>query len=176
MKSNTLDINSWINRASKAKSEAHKILARYNSGHSKAIILKDLLVKLDGIPIDIQSYFSESIKCLEYELSRASIVFSWAGFFQVFSEKLFNSYGDEIRKNRNKWQFKDLTELMENYPESQIIDLSKDVGLINKSFLRVLQGQLSTRNRCAHPTLYKPSINSAIGFVDDMISQSIKYL
>jgi hypothetical protein len=39
-----------------------------------------------------------------------------------------------------------------------------------------LQGQLSTRNQCAHPTLYKPSLNSAIGYVDEMIRQTIEYL
>ncbi|TVO72259.1 hypothetical protein [Sedimenticola selenatireducens] len=168
-------IRQWAVKARNAEKEAHKILSKYESSKSRVVVLKDLLKKLDALPIDVKDYFSEAIECLERDLRRAASVMSWAGFFQVFSEKLYAAHEVDIRSLRTKWNFKDLTELKENYAEAQILDVAKEVKFINKALLRVLQGHLATRNQCAHPTLYKPSLNSCIGYVDEMINKTIQY-
>lgn len=118
----------------------------------------------------------EAISCLEYGLKRSAIVVAWAGFFQLFAEKLFAQHEAAVRTARPKWGFHDLADLMEQVPESQILDVAKDVRFHTKSELRVRQGQLSRRNQCAHPTLYRPSSNEAIGYVDEMIQQSLGYV
>ncbi|WP_040433323.1 hypothetical protein [Chlorobium ferrooxidans] len=166
----------WIARARKAERNAHSILSVHESAASRIVLLEDLLKKLSGAPIDVQEYFKESIRCLEYGLLKAAIVFSWAGHFEVFSEYLFIKHEVDIRNLRKNWSFKDLIELKEQYSESQILDVSKDVAYINRAQLRLLQGQLSQRNQCAHPTLYKPSVNVTIGYVDGMVSQSLNYM
>lgn len=126
--------------------------------------------------MDVQDYFSESITCLEQDLLRAAIVMSWAGHFHMYSEILFLNHEHDIRTIRPKWKFGDVNELKEGYPEAQLIDVAKEVKFTSKAKLRILQGQLSIRNQCAHPTLYRPSLNSAIGYVDEIISQTISYL
>ena len=166
----------WARKAKEAEKEAHQILSKYESSSSRVIVLKDLLKKLDALPLDIKNYFSEALECLERGLLRAASVMSWAGFFQVFSEKLYATHEADIRSVRSKWKFKDLTELKENYAESQILDVAKEVKFINKALLRVLQGHLATRNQCAHPTLYKPSLNSCVGYVDEMVNKTIQYM
>ncbi len=171
-----MDIGQWIFKAKQAEREAHEILAKHETSPSRVVLLEDLLKLLSGTPVDVQDYFRESITCLEQELFRAAIVMSWAGHFHVYSEELFTKHESDIKSLRTKWKFGDVNELKENYPEAQIIEVAKEVKFTSKAKLRVLQGQLSTRNQCAHPTLYKPSLNSAIGYVDEMVRQTIGYL
>ena len=166
----------WVSRARKATHEAHAILSLHESSPSRVVLLEELIKKLSGTPIDVQEYFKESIKCLESGLFRAAVVFSWAGHFDVYSEYLFRAYETDIKSIRKNWSFKDVVELRENYAESQILDVGKEVNFIKKSTLRILQGQLSQRNSCAHPTMYKPSMNATIGYVDQMVSQSLSYM
>ena len=166
----------WLYRARKATHKAHAILSIHESSPSRVVLLEDMVKRLSGTPIDVQDYFKESIKCLESGLFRAAVVFSWAGHFDVYSEYLYKAYESDIKSARNNWGFKDVVELREKYAESQILDVGKEVNFIKKADLRMLQGQLSQRNRCAHPTMYKPSMNATIGYVDQMVTQSLSYM
>lgn len=166
----------WISKARKAQRAGHQVLAFHESAASRVVLLEDLVKKLSGAPIDVQEYFRESARCLEHGLFKASIVFSWTGHFSVFAEYLYAQHESDIRSLRSKWNFKDLTELKEQFSESQILDVGKEVKFINRAQLRVLQGQLSQRNQCAHPTMYQPSLNAAIGYVDEMVRQSLRYM
>ncbi len=102
-------------------------------------------------------------------------MFVWSGFSELFLTSLYASHESDIRVKRSKWKFKDLTELKESAAESQLLDVAKEVGFINKANLRIFQGNLATRNQCAHPTLYSPSLNFAIGYVNELINLSKKY-
>ncbi|MDZ7602480.1 MAG: hypothetical protein U1A06_14000, partial [Hoeflea sp.] len=163
-------------RASQARRAAHRALAKHESAASRVVLLEDLTKNLSGTPIDVQDYFSESISCLENELYRSGIVLAWAGHFDVFSEVCYQKHESDIRASRAKWSFKDLAELKESVAEAQFLIVAKEVKFLSKAQLRILDGQLSQRNQCAHPTLYRPSMNAAIGYVDDMIRQTLSYL
>ena len=171
-----MDYSSWAGKARKAARAGHAVLAFHESAPSRVVLLEDLIKRLSGAPVDVQQYFKESIRCLESGLFKAGVVFSWAGHFDVFSEYLFSKHELEVRAARPKWVFKDLTELREQYSESQILDVGKDVKFINRANLRVVQGQLSQRNLCAHPTMYQPSLNAAVGYVDEMVCQTLRYM
>ena len=168
--------SNWLARALSARRAAHSILAKHERSASRVVLLEDLVKKLSAAPVDVQDYFSEAVTCLEQGLYRSVIVLSWAGHFHVFSESLFLKHETDIRTARQKWIFKDLSDLKEQIAESQLLDVGKEVKFISKANLRVLQGQLSVRNQCAHPTLYHPSMNSAIGYIDEMVRQTLEYI
>ena len=166
----------WIEKAKNAENEAHKILSSIEGASSRVVYLNELFKKLGSLPVDVNSYFKEALGCLENDYRRASVVLSWAGFFEVFLHYVYAKKETEIRIDRPKWVFTDIYELKENYPESQILDVAKNVKVINKGELKIYQGQLAFRNQCAHPTLFQPSQNNSIGFVDSMINQTKNYL
>ena len=170
------DIDCWIAKVRKAKHEAHLILSKHETSLSRVVYLEQLTERLSGIPVDIQDYFKESILCLEQTAYRAAIVMSWAGHFHVYAESLLEKSENEIKNKRPKWHFSNAYELKENYPEAQIIEVAGVVRFTSKAQSRVLNGQLATRNQCAHPTLFKPSLNTTIGYVDQMIQQTFGYL
>ena len=171
----TMDLLNWASRARRAERAAHMALARHDGASSRVILLEDLAKSLSGAPVDVQDYFSEAICCIENKLYRSSIFVGWAGFFHVFSESLLSKEEVAIRAKRPNWKFDDLSELKE-CGESHLLNVAKDVKYINKATRRIYDGQLSTRNQCAHPTLYRPSMNEAIGFVDNMIRQTVALL
>ncbi len=169
-------IADYRERTEVALREAHRVLSVVEGAGSRAVLLEDLTKTLDSLPLDIQDYFTEALDCLQLGMRRAPVVFSWAGFFSVFSAKLYLQYEADIRGKRKKWRFGSVEELRESFPEAQLLDVAKDVGFIGKGNLRKYQGQLSERNQCAHPTLYKPSLNVAIGYLDLMIRQTIQHM
>lgn len=166
----------WYGRALVATREAHKALANHEASKSRVILLENLTRQLSGTPIDVQDYYREAITCLEVGCVRAAVIFSWCGFIELFLDSLYAQHEADIRTRRTKWSFKDLTELKESVAESQLLDIAKEVGFINKANLRVLQGHLATRNKCAHPTLYSPSPNFAIGYVNELIVSAKGYI
>jgi hypothetical protein len=169
-------LDSWIARSVAARKQAHRLLATHERSRSRVVLLENLTKQLSGTPVDVQDYFHESIACVEGGLFRAAIVMAWAGHLHVYSESLFYKHEADIRVARPKWSFMDLAELKEQYPEAQILDVGKDVKFIGKAQQKVLLGQLSLRNQCAHPTLYRPSMNAAIGYVDEMVRQTLSYI
>ena len=166
-----------IKKAKVAEIEANNILKDYGDSYKSRILdLESLRKQLTNIPIDIFGYFDESLKCLEAGYKRAAMIMVWSGFFYIFSNFLFNSKYDEIKILRPKWKFNNFDEFRENKPESQILDLAKELGTITKADLRVLQGYLSIRNKCAHPTLYQPTMNGAIGYINELLVFTLKYI
>jgi len=171
-----MELEDWTARVSKARHAAHRALAKHESSASRVVLLEDLTKNLSGTPVDVQDYFSDAISCLENELYRSGIVLAWAGHYHVFSEICYQKHEADIRTARTKWTFKDLAELKESVAESHFLIVAKDVKFTTSAQVRILDGQLSQRNQCAHPTLYRPSMNAAIGYVDDMIRQTLTYL
>ena len=171
-----MGLEDWIARASMARRVAHQALAKHEGAASRVVLLENLTKSLSGTPVDVQDYFREAIACLESELYRSGIVLAWAGHFHLFSEICYRKHEADIRAARPKWAFKDLAELKESVTESHFLIVAKDVKFTSKPQLRMLDGQLAQRNQCAHPTLYRPSMNAAIGYVDDMIRQTLSCL
>ena len=171
-----MDIRRWAETARRAEREAHLLLSAHEKSASRVVLLEDLVKLLSGTPIDVQGYFREAVGCLEQGSFRAAIVMSWAGHFHVYVESLLAKHENDIRQMRKKWNFTDASELKESYPEAQILSAGKEVGFTSNAQLRILDGQLATRNQCAHPTFYKPSLNRSIGYVDEMVQQTFRYL
>ncbi len=171
-----MDILPFVRKSRLAEKAAHEVLSQHELSSSRIIHLEALSKRLSGAPVDVQNYFKEAITCLEQGLYRAAIVMAWAGHFNVFFEALYQKHEADIRDARPRWSFKDLGELKESYAEAHLLEVAKVVKFIKRAELRIMDGQLSVRNQCAHPTMYRPSHNSAIGYVDEMITQTIKYI
>lgn len=65
----------------------------------------------------------------------------------MYFRKCYDKQEVDIRIARPKWTSKDLTELKEAVAESHFLIVTKDVKFTTKAQLRILDGQLSTRNR-----------------------------
>lgn len=140
--------------------------------------LEHLIFELDNIN-EIE-YLMEGIDCFRNGALRAGIIFIWSAAMQNVRQKLINSTtlteinkelilidkGAKEIKNVDSFQFiKDETTL----------HLSQRVGLYDKfEKNELINSCLGLRNKCGHPSNYKPEIQKAKAFVEDILNMIYK--
>jgi hypothetical protein len=108
---------------------------------------------------------------VENELYRAAHVMAWAAFMDFLEEKLASDGLVKLRSLRAAWKASSVDELRENVVEHQLIDAARDLGLLGKTESKALQGLLSKRNECAHPSDYFPGLNETLGYVAEVLNR-----
>lgn len=113
----------------------------------------------------------EALACIEHGLFRAAHVAAWQALIDYVEERLATDGWSTLLTEYPKWAqaYKSIDDLLEKEGEHQIIEAAKRIGLLDKGQMKSLHGHLSTRNRCAHPSNYKPGLNQALGYVADLI-------
>ena len=86
----------------------------------------------------------------------------------LLQEKLASDELLAVHAIRPKWlKWKTIEELRENVSDYQLIEIAKELAIITRNEMRSLHGHLARRNDCAHPSSYEPTMNSAIGYIDE---------
>ncbi len=163
-------LQAFCERAQQFRVEANSILAKHESAPSRIITLEKARREIAALSLYQHTLFEEAVECIEKECFRAAHVMAWAAFMDYLEMKIASDGLKKVLAARKGWaKFKDIEDLRENIPESQIIDVAKDVGLLSKKEAKTLQGLLSKRNECAHPSNHDPDINEAIGYVSELL-------
>jgi hypothetical protein len=150
---------------------AHKILSKHESSKSRVILLEDTYNKLETLSIKQDDLLRQAMRCVDYELFRASHVMAWSAMADFIEEIIERDSFSSINKIRPKWNIGNKHDLRERFPESQIIDAMKDAKIISKNFSKALHGLLNKRNECAHPSDYYPDLNATLGYISEIIQR-----
>lgn len=169
-------LEDFVGRAVRAQKAARNILGEHEAAPSRVVELRESLDKLTKLPVDVAEYYRESLLSLQIGCFRAAIVLSWAGFIHSIGAKLVQGYQAELTLHYPRWKFATTEELFESTTEFQILEAAKKCGLIKNQKLQIYKGWLSLRNQCAHPTLFKPTRNVSLGFVDSVVGEVIKFI
>jgi len=159
-----------IDRTLKFQEEAHFILSKVESAKSRSVILNDTYKKLSGLSIAQDDLMRQALRCVENALFRAAYILAWVTFIDFIQEKLASDGFVKLNAVRPKWRITSIEELRE-IVEFQIIEACKDVKLISNTRMRIIQGYLSTRNECAHPSDFFPNYNQTLGYISDILNQ-----
>lgn len=161
----------YYERARKFEEDALRLLASHEVSKPKIVSLAETRKRLQALNVDQQRLFDEAIRCAEFGLCRAAIVISWAGFIDYYEAKLEERMS-QVHNIRPKWSNHHTKEdLADNIPESQLLDVGKDVGIFRKAELRAIAGLLAKRHECAHPHPRSPSVNEAVGYIADLLGR-----
>lgn len=171
-----MNLEELIARRDRARDAAHTILEIHEASQSRVVALKKSFTGLSGLPVDVAEYYREALKALSVGCYRGAIVMSWAGFIYVIGSHLVVNFPAALASNYPKWNTGSTAELLESVPEAQVLEAGKAVGAYNNQKLNIYKGWLSTRNQAAHPTLYSPSRNVALGFVDAVVAEVPAYI
>jgi len=153
------------------ENDAHRLLAGHESSKSRVITLDDSYHRLEGMTLQQDDLFREALRCNENQTFRAAHVIAWAGFMDFLETKLISEYLKDIKAEYPKWLVDNVEDLREQIPEYQLIVACKKVKFIRKSEEKALQGLLSTRNECAHPSNYIPDLNETLGFISQLLNR-----
>jgi hypothetical protein len=150
---------------------AHQILSVHETSASRLVVLEDTYKKLSALSLSQDDLLRQALRCIERELFRAAHVMAWAAFMDFVEEKLASDGLLKVRALRPKWTASSVEELRENHGEFQLIDAARDLGLFGKTEAKALQGLLSKRNECAHPSTYFPGLNETLGYVSELLNR-----
>jgi hypothetical protein len=167
------DLTAWLTRAKNFEVAAHVVLGENEgAGKSRVVALSQAYEKVKTLSVRQDEMMRESLKCAEYGLNRAAYVMSWAACVDLIKEKLASDQLVKLRAQRQNWpQNADINELAEKFPEYQLIEALRAVGLAGKGEMNALIGLLHRRNECAHPTGYIPTLNETLGYISEVIQR-----
>src|SRR5699024_10542314 len=116
------------------------ILSKHESSESRVILLEETYLQLDELSIRQDDLFRQGIRCAEHGLYRAAHIMSWSACIDFVEELMIKDNFQKLKKVRQKWKADSISDLRENYPESQIIDAMKVAGYISKNDSKALHG------------------------------------
>lgn len=158
--------------------ELHALPVTDSSTESPAQALHSLRVAAKLAPANYAEYLEEAVRCYEGSMYRAAVLMVWAavvehlyttigthpGGVKAFEAANVARYGTSAAYRKIK-KPDDLLYLK----ESQLIQLGEDAGLFNKNARLLLDEKLILRNRCGHPTQYKPGRDETVIFIESLL-------
>jgi hypothetical protein len=164
-------IKKWVEKANKFKREAHSILCIPETSKHRIITLEKTYKKLTSLSIEQDDLFRQSLTCFEKECFRAAHVMAWSAFMDFVEHKLCEDGCKKIKKNRPKWNIKNVDDLRDVGSEYQIIEAIRSVSLCSKTEEKALLGLLNKRNECAHPSNFYPELNDTLGYITELLKR-----
>ena len=118
-------------------------------------------------------FIQEGIVCLGADALRAAIVFVWSGAMKTLHDKAWQyqvkDINDAIAKHDPKARPVKKAADFSYIKDSTFLESCIDLGILDKGQKDTLIEGLNLRNRCGHPTKYRPEVNRAKGFIEDIV-------
>ncbi|MBN2238345.1 MAG: hypothetical protein JW712_01105 [Dehalococcoidales bacterium] len=164
-------IESTLKKVVAFENEAHKILGTNETSRSRIITLEHSYKQLIGLTIQQESLFREALRCIENQTFYAAHVMAWAGFIDYLETLMLTKFSRVAKAEYSKWPLDSIDELREQVPEYQLITACRKIKILSKNEEKALQGLLSIRNECAHPSSYSPDLNESLGYVSQLFNR-----
>lgn len=159
-------------RVADFEAEAHSILgSQETASKSRVISVDHTRAQLQGLSVRQHDLLGEALDCVQYGIYRAAHVVAWQAFIDLLQEKLTSDGLVKVKQVRPNWtKVTSLDELRDEVSEYHQVEVARVLNLLTKGEMKTLHGMLSTRNLCAHPSSYKPGLNTALGYVSALIN------
>jgi len=123
---------------------------------------------------DIRCYFEEALKCLQVNALRACVVFVWVATARSVQVKVLSKGAAAVTAAVQKYDPKARTiakiDDFAYVKESVLLLAAAHLGFFDKNEKDTLTEALNLRNRCGHPSKYRPGIKKVSAFVEDLTS------
>jgi len=120
-----------------------------------------------------RGYVEEAVKCLRVGALRATVVFLWTGAVATLREDVWaegtSTIDAAIKKHNPKARTFSKKGDFAYVNDATLLQITQDLGLVDKAQKKQLEDALDLRNSCGHPTKYSPGIKKASAFVEDVV-------
>jgi hypothetical protein len=135
-------------------------------------VLTALIAKVSDA--DIRSYLEEALKCLQVGALRACVVFVWTAATRAIQTEVIAKGSRVVTAAVQKHDLKARTitsiDDFAHVKEAVLLLAAKDLGVLDKNEKDTLTEALNLRNRCGHPSKYRPGVKKVSAFVEDITS------
>ena len=144
-----------------------------------ANVAHDLRAELGNIKDpDASAFVEEAIKCFEYQLYRAAVVFSWVAAVQVLQQHIhahhLAAFNAEASRVDPKWRPAKTTDDFGRMKESEFLDRLVALSIIAKNVKAELVDCLDRRNGCGHPNSMKLGPNTVAHHLEILLLNIFK--
>jgi hypothetical protein len=148
-------------------------------------MVKDLVKVLPEL--EEKDIFQEAMVCLKYDAGRAAIIMVWnIAFYHlckyILTHKLADFNNRIPVKYPKKWKVADMP-LIKKYDdfgdemsEREVIEVANSASIITGDMHKVYVEKLGKRNSAAHPSTHHVTQVQAEGFIDDLITNTVRLL
>jgi hypothetical protein len=123
---------------------------------------------------DVRSYLEEALKCLQVGALRACVVFVWTAAARAIQARVLTKGAAAVTAAVQKHDPKARTiakiDDFAYVKESILLLAATDLGLFDKNEKDTLTEALNLRNRCGHPSKYRPGAKKVSAVVEDLTS------
>ncbi len=142
--------------------EGEQLLTQLGYAESSPLVSKtrgDLEAHVHQITSPARKRFAqEAVACFNNGLQRASVVLSWVGAIYILQEKIVKDRLADFNKAaalRFGKNFRTINSIehFSRIQEADILQISEDIGLVDKSMKNQLIERLNLRNTCGHPNM-----------------------
>ena len=120
-----------------------------------------------------RGFIDEAVLCLQANALRAAIVFLWSGAIRTLHEEALGqgvkSLNDGLTKQDPKTREVKKIEDFSWVKDRTFLDACPDIGVLDKGEKDMMVQALDLRNKCGHPTKYRPGVNKARSFIEDVV-------
>lgn len=121
----------------------------------------------------VRGYLDEARKCLGADALRPAVVFLWTGAVRTLQELALAGDNKALNaalqkhdpKARNVTKVDDFAWVK----DKTLLLACGELGLLDKGQRGTLEDALNLRNRCGHPTKYKPGTAKVNSFIEDVV-------
>lgn len=121
----------------------------------------------------VRGYIDEAIMCLRAGALRAAVVFLWTGAVRAVQEAALAKGAPILnaatQKHDPKARRVSKIEDFAYIKDKTLLLACGDLGVVDKGERGTLEDALNLRNRCGHPTKYKPGAAKASSFIEDVV-------
>jgi hypothetical protein len=123
---------------------------------------------------DVRDYLEEALKCLRVGALRACVVFIWTAAAREIQTSMMakgpSAVTAAVQKHDPKARSINKIDDFAYVKEAVQLLAALGLGLLDKSEKDTLEEALDLRNRCGHPSKYKPGAKKVSAFVEDVTS------
>lgn len=122
----------------------------------------------------IKGYIEEALTCYQVDARRAAVVFLWSGAIRQLQQEALVHGAAAITQavQKHDQRVKGVGKLEDFSAVKDVTQLLafRELGMIDKGEWQTLQEGLDLRNRCGHPTKYRPGAAKVAAFIEDVVS------
>jgi hypothetical protein len=134
--------------------------------------LKGVILKVGNE--DVREYLEEALKCLQVGSLRACTVFVWTAAIRAIQTEVIakgvSAANAGIQKHDSKARTVKTIDDFAYIKDSVVLLAAKELGIHDKNEKDTLTECLNLRNRCGHPSKYRPGVKKVSAFVEDVAS------
>lgn len=120
-----------------------------------------------------KAFVEEAVRCFEYRLHRAAVVFSWLGGVAVLQDHVVNhrldDFNTEAKRRDSNWQTASDRDDLAEMKEWRFLQILRAISVIGKSTKHELENCLQRRNGCGHPNNFRVGEKVAAAHLETLI-------